>query len=95
MIDPKNKEFDPDDPMEMVAVEIPGGNVDQVLDDLVQEYLFMGHSPTEIMFLFRSPHYMATHQIYQQKGADFVKERIGQLSEQWNRGWIKGGERDA
>ena len=95
MIDPKDKEFDPDDPMELVGVEIPGGNADQVLDDLVQEYLFMGWTPTEIMCLFQSPHYTATHHIYRQKGPDYVKARIGQLAEQWNRGWIIGGEQDA
>ena len=60
------------------------------MDDLVQEYLFMGWSPTEIMFWFRSPQYTATHRTYRQKGADQVKARIGQIVEQWDRGWIRG-----
>ncbi len=95
MINPKDTELDPDDPMELVGVAMPGGDADQVLDDLVQEYLFMGWSPTQIMYLFRSPHYAATHHIYQQMGADYVKERIAQLSQQWNRGWINGGTQNA
>ena len=92
MVSPKDKEFDPEDPMELVSVEIPGGDSDQVLEDLVQEYLFMGWRPTEILFLFRSPHYAATHQIYRQKGHQYVKERIDQLADRWNQGWIEGGE---
>ncbi len=95
MINPRDKELDPDDPMELVGVEIEGGDADQVLDDLVQEYLFLGWSPAQIMFLFRSPHYAATHYIYQQKGGDYVKGRIGQLSQQWNQGWINGGAGNA
>ncbi len=78
--------------MELVGVEIPGGDGDQVLEDLVQEYLFMGWKPAEILFLFRSPHYSATHRIYRQKGHQYVKERIDQLADRWNQGWIKGGE---
>ncbi len=95
MINPRDKELDPDDPMELVGIEIPGGDVDQVLDDLVQDYLFLGWSSTQIMYLFRSPHYSATHHIYQQMGADYVKGRIGQLSQQWNQGWINGGAGNA
>ncbi len=97
------KEFDPEDPMELVGVAVPGGDEDQVLDDIVQEYLFMGWRPVQILFLFRSPYYSATHQIYRRRGEVYVKERIQQLSEAWERGWIggdypessDGGEQDA
>ena len=83
------KEFDPEDPMELVGVEVSGSDPEQVLDDIVQEYLFMGWKPAMILFLFRSPHYAATHRIYRLKGHDFVKQRILSLAEQWNRGWLK------
>ncbi len=85
---PKNKEFDPDDPMELVGVEIPGGDADQRMDDIIQEYLFLGRTELQILFLFRSPHYTATHQIYRQRGERYVKERIQHMAEQWSRGWI-------
>jgi hypothetical protein len=81
--------------MELVGVVIPGGDGDQQLESLVQEYLFMGWKPTEILFLFRSPYYVATHRIYQQKGHQYVKERINQLADEWNQGWMKGGESGA
>jgi hypothetical protein len=84
-------EFDPEDPMEMVGVEVEGSDPDEALESFVQEYLFMGWKPALIFFLFRSPHYAATHQIYRTKGHDYVKRRIEELTEQWNSGWILGG----
>ncbi len=85
---PTGKEFDPEDPMELVGVEVPGGDADQRKDDIIQEYLFIGWTELQILFLFRSPHYAATHQIYRQRGETYVKERIHQTAEQWSRGWI-------
>ncbi|MCI0437963.1 MAG: hypothetical protein L0177_02400 [Chloroflexi bacterium] len=85
------KEFEPDDPMELVGVQIPGGNIDEVADGLIQEYLMMGWTQLQVLFLFRSPYYAATHQIYRMKGEAYVKERIQRLAEQWRRGWIAAG----
>jgi hypothetical protein len=88
-------EFDPEDPLELVGVEVSGGDPDQVLDGIVQEYLFMGWSPLQILFLFRSPHYGATHQIYKAKGEAYVKERVQRLAKEWDKGWLTGGKGDA
>ncbi len=88
-------EFDPEDPLELVGVEIPGGDADEALDGIVQEYLFMGWKPLQILALFRSPHYGATHQIYRQKGEAHVKLRVQHLAQEWSRGWLKGGESHA
>jgi hypothetical protein len=89
--------------MELKGVTITGGDEDQLVDDIVQEYLFIGWNPVQILFLFRSPYYTATHQIYQRRGEAYVKERIQLLVEQWDRGWVRnenpgssiGGEQDA
>ena len=84
-------EFDPEDPMELIGVEIPGTDPDQIMDDIIQEYLFMGWSASQILFLFVSPYYGATHQIYKQKGKDYVQERVQRLFEEWHYGWLQGG----
>jgi len=89
------KEFEPEDPMELVGIAMPDCDSDQVLDGIVQEYLFMGWSAQQILLLFWSPHYGATHQIYLEKGAEYVKQRIRSLAENWDRGWIRGGEINA
>lgn len=85
------KEFEPEDPMELVGVELQGDTSD-ALDTFVQEYLLMGWDATQIMFLFRSSYYAATHQIYKTLGEVIVKERVQQLADQWRRGWINGGD---
>ena len=82
------KKFEPEDPMELMGVEVPGGDPDQVLDGIVQEYLLLGWKPPRILSLFRSPYFSGTHQIYRQKGEAYVKERVQRLAEEWSRGWL-------
>lgn len=84
-------EFDPEDPMELVATEI-SSDPEQALDDIIQEYLMMGWKPAQIFFLFRSPYYGATHQIYKLKGHTYVKDRVTHLAAQWNNGWLAGSQ---
>ena len=74
--------------MELVGVVLPDGDPDEVLDGFVQEYLLMGSSPAEIMFLFASPQYQAPNRIYRQKGHDYVQQRIRDLAAEWQEGWI-------
>ena len=84
------KDFDPEDPTELVGVAIPGCDSAQALEGIVREYQLMGWTAQQIMTLFRSPYYGATHQIYREMGEAHVKQRVMQLAEQWNRGWIAG-----
>ncbi len=82
------KEFDPEDPMELVGVEAPGGDPDQALDTIVQEYLWLGWNSLQILMLFRSPQFGVTHQIYRQKGEAYVKARVQRLTQEWRAGWL-------
>lgn len=84
------KEFEPDDPMELVGVPIPETETQRVVDDIIVEYLFMGWTPRQVLFMFRSPYYGATHAIFRQKGDAYIRERIRSISEQWRQGWIRG-----
>ena len=90
-----SKPVEPDDPMELVGVEVPGCDSEEVLDDVVQEYLLMGWGAQQILMLFASPYYAFTHGIYRQLGPTRVRRRVLELFEQWNQGWIKGGKSDA
>ncbi|MBI3091164.1 MAG: hypothetical protein HYY96_10890 [Candidatus Tectomicrobia bacterium] len=88
------KAFDPEDPMELVGVELPGCDPAQMLDDIVQEYLLMGWGAAQILELFRSPHFTATHRILQLMGEPYVTERVDRLAEAWQQGWLTEGEAD-
>ncbi len=48
------KDYEPEDPNELVGVSVPGGHSDEVLDGIVREYLLMGWTEREIKFLFRT-----------------------------------------
>jgi len=89
------KEFEPEDPMELVGMALAGGNPDEVLDGLVQEYLLMGWKPVQILWLFHSPHYAATHRLYRLKGEAYVRERVQHLARLWQEGWVRGGHQNA
>ncbi len=83
------KDFEPDDPMEMVGVAIPDGDEDETIDGLITEYLMMGSSRREIEFLFMSPFFMGTNEMLKSKGKDWIRSRINHLADEWDRGWIK------
>ena len=89
------KQFEPEDPMELVGVALPGEDPGRFVDEIVQEYLFLGWKPEEIFELFRSPRYGGTHRIYHQMGDAYVKERLLGLAEQWRRGWLRGADNHA
>lgn len=89
------KEFDPEDPMELVGVEAPGGDADEAINGIALEYLLLGWSQARILSLFRNPLYKVTHQLYLLKGHEYVKQRISALVQQWNNGWLNGGEANA
>ncbi len=82
------KDFDPDDPMEMVGVAIPDGDEVETIDGLITEYLMMGWTRTQIGFLFASPYFMGTNQMLLRKGKEYITNRIDHLATEFNKGWI-------
>ena len=38
------KEFDPEDPLELVTMGLPGGDTDEVIGGIALEYMLMGWS---------------------------------------------------
>jgi hypothetical protein len=82
------KEFDLDDPMELVGVALPGGNVEEMVECLVEEYIRDGWDDKSLLHLFHDPFYRATHQVYREKGEEYVLAIISRLRERW--GYWKG-----
>ena len=82
------KEFDADDPMELVGVAPPGGDIEQMAQCLVEEYIRDGWSDEDLLCLFRDSFYRATYRIYQEKGEEYVLALIGKVRQKW--GYWKG-----
>ncbi len=77
------KEVDANDPMEIVGVSLPGGDLEQMAECLVEEFVRMGYSDNAILKLFRNPFYASVHHIYQRKGEDYVVKLIDKTREKW------------
>lgn len=77
------KPFEDDDPMERVGVILPEGDLEEMAECLVEEFIKMGFRDEELFQLFKSPFYEGTHRIYLEKGEEYVKAVIGKVREKW------------
>lgn len=71
------KKFDPEDPMTLTGVSLPGDTTEAMAECFVEEFLLLGYSDTEIFYFFKNPNYAATNRVYRERGEVYVKELIG------------------
>jgi hypothetical protein len=72
------KEWEPDDPMELVMVGLPDGNTELMATCIIEEYAHLGMSEEEILRLFRLPIYR-THLFYRTYGESWVRDLIARV----------------
>lgn len=77
------KGFEPDDPMALVGIGIPGGDPDLVARCLVEEYVRLGMDDAQLMRLFRHPFYAGAHAIYRLRGEAYVTALLAEARRQW------------
>ncbi len=79
------KEFEPEDPLELVGVGLEKPPDDAALDEMacsiVEEYMRMGWTGENIMRLFRNPAFHMTHNILRLKGEDYVQGLVAHVDE--------------
>ncbi len=80
------KKFAPEDPMELVGVGLPEGDMDHMAECLVEEYMLMGWSERQLRSLFTRPFFQTTHRIYRERGDDYVEALIKRVGDKWRRG---------
>jgi hypothetical protein len=68
----KEKEFEHDDPMELRAIALPGGDAEMQARAFIEEFLFMGMSKQELVDIFKNPFYSGAHRLYQKFGEDKI-----------------------
>jgi hypothetical protein len=70
----RDKEFESDDPMELVGMVID--TQEDTLEEMgrvfVEEFARMGCTDRDILRLFRDPFYRAPHALYAAKGEEYV-----------------------
>ncbi len=76
------KEFEKDDPMELVGMVIDAPTDEMMIDMgrvFIDEFLRMGYPNHAVLKLFRDPFYRAPHAIYVAKGEAFIVEMVEQV----------------
>ena len=74
-----DKEFEPEDPLEPVAVALdtPGHDgMEAMARCFVEEFALMGWPPARIFRLFTIPEYAASYSIFQERGEQYVRSII-------------------
>lgn len=77
------KPFEDDDPMELIGVAFPMGEVEEMAEAIVEEFIRLGLDDEELFDLFRSPVYYTPHAVYRGKGEEYVKALIEKARERW------------
>lgn len=80
------KEFDPEDPMEIVGVELSGQGEAEVWDMALcyaEEFARDGWSEEKLMAMFKNPYYQGPHLVWLQKGDAFVLSVIQEAMRMW------------
>jgi len=69
------KEFESDDPMELVgtAITCTDADIEEMGMTYVEEYIRMLWPVEEILAVFANPHYRGPHTVYRAKGAAYVR----------------------
>jgi hypothetical protein len=80
-------EFDFDDPMELTGVALftDEDTTDAMCECFVEEFMMMGYDHTRIFALFRHPHYIGMNMVLQNRGEQFVRNRIAEIFAVWGR----------
>ena len=77
------KDFEDDDPFEMVAARFPvpdGVDIDEVTARvLIEEYALMGVPRSRMLNIFRSEFFAGTNVIYESRGEEFVVRLIDEV----------------
>ena len=77
------KPLEPNDPHELVGVALLEGDADLMAECVVEEYLLIGWSDRQLMSLFTRPCFRMTHQIYRERGSDYVATLIAKIRAKW------------
>ena len=83
---PKN-EFDFDDPLELNGVGLAGeeDTTEAMAECFIEEFMRLGYNAQQMLALFRNPHYIGMNMVVQNRGEQFVRDRIEDIAMRWGR----------
>ena len=80
-------EFDFDDPMELNGVGLVCGEdtTEAMTECFVEEFMRLGHNHKQILAMFRNPHYIGMNMALQNRGEQFVRDKISKVYARWGK----------
>ena len=81
-----SKECEPDDPVEMIGVQLPGQSEAQLRDMALcfaEEFVREGWTEEKLLKMFQNPVYQGPYLAWKQKGDDYVKSVIQEAMDMW------------
>ena len=78
-------EFDPEDPMELNGAVFltEEDTTNTMCECFIEEFMRMGYGPDQMMLLFRNPHYLGMHMVWQNRGERFLRDSIAATFARW------------
>lgn len=80
------KEVDPEDPLELVGVELPTQTEDGLRDMalcIAEEFVREGWDEDKLVAMFQNPFYQGPYLVWKQKGDDFIRKIIQEAMNMW------------
>ncbi|MBI4115648.1 MAG: hypothetical protein HY447_03630 [Candidatus Omnitrophica bacterium] len=79
-------ETDPEDPMEMIGIELPAQSEDELRDMALcfaEEFAREGYDEERLFAMFRNPFYQGPYLAWKQKGDEFIRSVIQEAMRMW------------
>jgi hypothetical protein len=80
-------EFDFEDPLELngIALLTEEDTTDAMCECFIEEFMRMGHNASQVLALFRNPHYLGMNMVLEKRGEQFVRDCITDVFARWGR----------
>ena len=80
-------EFDFEDPLELngIALLTEEDTTDAMCECFIEEFMRMGHNASQVLALFRNPHYLGMNMVLEKRGEQFVRDCITDIFALWGR----------
>ncbi|MCG3146906.1 MAG: hypothetical protein PCFJNLEI_00341 [Verrucomicrobiae bacterium] len=81
-------EYDPEDPLEAIAVELPSDQDTLVpmAECFIEEFMRSGYSQEQVFGLFQNPLYAGPLMVTRARGTTFVRQLIAETFKKWGKG---------
>jgi hypothetical protein len=80
-------EFDFEDPLELngIALLTEEDTTEAMCECFIEEFMRMGHNTSQVLALFRNPHYLGMNMVLEKRGEQFVRDCITDIYLRWGR----------